>query len=491
MLLLANAGCKQLEILKFWAKETSDDMAKETSDDNCVRPPLTIVTAKELGEDKVIADSKFAITYNDKFGLENVTMSDAKADIRDLQAFTITIYRQRLQKKLTEGESLSRGEIDILKFICLVQHVTFGSITAYGYKALTAPEITDVSVSKDFSQERDEPNSEYVTSPMINILNLAIENFAKNNNVLSRLISVWSQDATIPEAENIFREIIAPQYGKKTYDSKFLNPSPDDFFAFKVTGISVIGGATTGVIGGPVGAAVGAVGGGIAGAATGAYLGWKKDGAGVPSKKDGTYTGNEYSNSRLFNQYKDMKILNNKQKALLWGQVADSLRFYSQDLGDLHKDMGICIKKTKNSYVKREVEDLRIQYSIWCEEDFYKFREVYYAYTFICACNKLYNNIQAARRLFWKNDKNQITDATMLFCETTSIKNNEMIKNLNSRYAAKVYSDTIIELKKRAGDKVYREIQDKCRLWSLDDPEFELGDEVFGLRKVKYQAKEK
>ena len=458
MLLLANAGCKQLEILKFWAKETSDDMAKETSDDNCVRPPLTIVTAKELGEDKVIADSRFAITYNDKFGLKDVTMSDAKADIRDLQAFTITIYRKRLQKKLTEGESLSRGEIGILTFICLVQHVTFGSITAYGYNALTAPRITDVSVLKDFSQERDEPNLEYLTDPVINILNLAIENFAKNNNVLSRLISVWSQDATIPEAENIFREIIAPQYGKKTYDSKFLNPSPDDFFAFKVIGISVTGGAASGVIGGPVGAALGAVGGGIVGAATGAYLGWKKDGAGVPSKKDGTYTGNEYSNSRLFNQY---------------------------------KDMGICIKKTKNSYVKREVEDLRMQYSMWCEEDFYKFREVYYAYPFICACKKLYNNIQDARRVFWRNDKNQITDATMLFCETTSIKNNEMIKNLNSRYAAKVYSDTIIELKKRAGDKVYREIQDKCRLWSLDDPEFELGDEVFGLRKVKYQAKEK
>ena len=46
MLLLANAGCKQLEILKFWAKETSDDMAKETSDDNCVRPPLTIVDGR-------------------------------------------------------------------------------------------------------------------------------------------------------------------------------------------------------------------------------------------------------------------------------------------------------------------------------------------------------------------------------------------------------------------------------------------------------------
>ena len=461
-----------------------EPMGTEAAKDVCVRPPQTDVAVKTaFGGEKTVADSKIKITYDDR-GLQDVAIADPNTDMRDFQAFAITAYRQTLQRKLEEGKPLTRGEIDMLKFVCLVQHITFAAITAYGYEALTTPHIKDTSIAKDFSVKSQ--------SEDVSMFGRAVENFAKNGNVLSRLINIWSQDATLPEAKDIFKEIVSPQYGKKTNDSKFVSPSPDDFFACKMAGVCASGGALGGgLIAGPVGAAASAVGGVAVGVGHGVYSGWKNDGAGDPSKKDGEYTGDEYSYSRLFNQYTNVKVLNNKQKALLWGQVADSLRFYSQDLGDLHRDMGTCIKKTQDSYTKREVEDLRIQYSMWCEEDFYKFREVYYAYPFISACKKLYENIQDARRLFWVNDKTQISDATMLFCETTSVKNNEMIKNLNSRYAAKVYGDTLIELKKRAGDSVFKEIQEKCRLWSLDEPEFELGDEVFGRRKVKYQTKVK
>ena len=156
----------------------------------------------------------------------------------------------------------------------------------------------------------------------------------------------------------------------------------------------------------------------------------------------------------------------------------------------MHRDLGESITKAADKRTKRDIEDLRIKCASWCEDDFYKFREVYYAYPFIQACNKLNEQVQDARHSFWFNNTDAMESATMMFCETTSIKNNEMIRNLNSRYAAKVYGDTLKELKKRAGKRVYGEIQAKCRLWSLDDPEFELGDEIFGRRRLKWHGKD-
>lgn len=421
----------------------------------CVSQPTTTVEVESSFGSRTLSDENVHVKYTDaavrEFSIEK------NADIRDVQAFAITAYRSVLQEKLRKGEALSKGEIDLLRYICYVQHITFSSFTAYGYSTLVNPVRAERGVPGDFAAGSKDVDPSKDANPLAN----AVANFYTNDNVLARLIDRWAQDASTPDANSIFQEIVSPTYGKKMKTS-FAVVRPEDFFAV-----------------------VAALEGPIAGVAVAMYVSKYHDKE--LQTRDGAYDGHEYD--VMFEEY-NRATLNNKQKAMLWGKVADSLKFYSQDLGELHRDMAASIKNTKDSYTKRRIEDLRIEFSGWCEDDFYKFREVFYAYPFICACNTLLGHVKDARHIFWLNDKEAMTDATMMFCETTSVKDNEMIKNLNSRYAAKVYADTLKELKKRAGDRTYKEIQAKCALWKLDETEFVLGDETFGQRKVKYLPRE-
>ncbi|MBP5545227.1 MAG: hypothetical protein ILM98_14215 [Kiritimatiellae bacterium] len=419
--------------------------------DDSVKPPITAVSVSNsmLGERRV-EDSRIRITYRDS-GLENVTIAD-DADIRDIQAFAITAYRKVLKNKLQNGDPITKGETELLGFICFVQHVALASFTEYGYLHLTgrvrcdkkeSPILKDIKVNGDHQLPRE-----------AELLRRSVVNFNSNSNVLARLIDCWSGESLRDDANQIFSEIVAPQYGRKK--DAALVAKPEEFFL-----------------------------------ATNPILLWSyvqyTDDLNALKNKDGEYTGQEYTG--IFDPPKTSK-LNNKQKALLWGRVANSLRFYSGDCGELHRDMARSIQMTSDSYTKRQIEDLRIKYAQWLEDDFYKFREVYYAYPFICECKKLFERIQDARHTLFKSNKEQMEDAAMMFCEATSVNGNEMIKNLNSRYAAKVYGDTIRELKRRAGSRKFKEIQEKCRLWSLDEPEFDISDDEFGIRKVKYMKKD-
>ena len=421
---------------------TEPPVAEETKAASCVRPDRpTLKTSTSLSGEKIIRDEQFTLKYDEYDA--SLDTQDPNMDIRDLQAFAITVYRQVLQRKLQNGEKLNRGEVELLKFVCYVQHLSLSCFTAYGYAHLTKPSVADIG---DFKDGPKKPKDDGATD----FFKRSVANFMSNGNVLAKLIDRWVEDIGSEGSLEIFREIVSPEYAKKS-GSKLI--SPDKFF----------------LLGTP-----------MFGYGLHIYDCEKKDAAN--KLKDGEYVPAEY-----VQMFKDISVrsLNNRQKALLWGRVAESLRFYTQDLGELHRDLGTAIAKATDKKTKREVEDLRIKYSSWCEDDFYKFREVYYAYPFVKACNQLNDRVQEARHTFWFNNTDAMESAAMMFCETTSIKNNEMIKNLNSRYAAKVYADTLLELKNRAGKTKYNEIQDKCRLWSLDDPEFTLGDDVFGQRLVK------
>ena len=399
-----------------------------------------------MSGERRVEDSRIRVTYRDK-GLQDISISD-DADIRDIQAFAITAYRKALQGKLQRGDSLTKGEVELLGFICIVQHVAMASFTEYGYLHLTGRVRCNETKSPILRDTKSDEKP--LMNPQLEIFAKSVANFSSNSNVLSRLVDYWAGESLRDDANYIFAEIISPKYGRKK-DAALIE-KPEEFF----------------MISHP-------------------FLLWmyanSVDEDNSEKNADGEYTGSEYI--RIFDPPKRSK-LNNRQKALLWGRVANSLRFYSGDCGELHRDMASCIQKTSDSYTKRAIEDLRIKYAQWLEDDFYKFREVYYAYPFICECKKLFGRIQDARHSIWTNNKAQMEDATMMFCEATSINGNEMIKNLNSRYAAKVYGDTIRELKKRAGSRKFKEIQEKCRLWSLDEPEFDIDDDIFGLRKVKF-----
>jgi len=415
---------------------------------DCIRPEKPELTTSSFMGETEIKDAQFTLVYNSKDA--HLDCEDPAMDIRDLQAFAITVYREKLQERLRSGEKLSKGEIELLKFVCYVQHLTLSCFTAYGYGGLTG------LVKQAGQTFVDGPKQEeQAASP--DFFRRAVENFSKNGNVLAKLIDRWVEEAGAPEATEIFEEIVSPEYGKES-SNKFIKISAKEFFLLYVP---------------------------VCGYEYYALQCELQDATNKP--KDGEFISDDYK--QMFKEI-EKRNLNNKQKALLWGRVAESLRFYSQDLGELHRDLGEAITKARDKTTKRDIEDLRIKYASWCEDDFYKFREVYYAYPFIRACYQLNDRVQDARHTFWFNNVEAMESATMMFCETTSIKNNEMIRNLNSRYAAKVYADTLKELKNRAGSDEYREIQDKCRLWSLDEPEFELGDDVFGKRLVKWQNKD-
>ena len=425
------------------------EAVKPTKAAPCVRPDTPILqTSTSLSGEKIVKDEQFELKYDDRGA--SIDARDPNMDIRDLQAFAITVYRQALQDKLRDGKRLNNGEIELLKFICYVQHLSLSCFTAYGYGHLTNPHVTSIHVVsiedfKDGSRKSKDDEAK-------DFFKRSVSNFSSNGNVLAKLIDRWADDARAEDSEAIFQEIVSPEYAKKS-NSKSAQITPQEFFMSETP---------------------------AAGYGVYVYNCYAKDAA--VRVRDGNHVADEY-----VQMFKEIPVdnLNNKQKALLWGRVAESLRFYAQDLGELHKDLGLAITKATDKKTKREVEDLRIKYSSWCEDDFYKFREVYYAYPFVKACHQLNDRVQEARKSFWFNNKDAMESAAMMFCETTSIKNNEMIKNLNCRYAAKVYADTLCELKNRAGERKYNEIQDKCRLWSLDDPEFALGDDVFGNRLVK------
>ena len=411
-----------------------------------VRPDVpTLNSSSFMGETRV-SDEQFELVYSTNDA--KLDCKDPNVDIRDLQAFAITVYREKLQDKLRSGRKLNGGEVELLKFVCYVQHLSLSCFTAYAYVNLIGSPQMSLTEFHDGPKESDRPANQ-------DLFCRAVENFGQNGNVLAKLIDCWVKEARSPDAVKIFEEIVSPEYGKQS-SNKFLKISPHEFFLCTVLGY-------------------------------GSYVYECRLQDATNKPRDGAFFGDEYV--QMFKEI-EQRERNNKQRALLWGRVADSLRFYSQDLGELHRDLGESITKAADKRTKRDIEDLRIKYASWCEDDFYKFREVYYAYPFIQACNKLNEQVQDARHSFWFNNTDAMESATMMFCETTSIKNNEMIRNLNSRYAAKVYGDTLKELKKRAGKRVYGEIQAKCRLWSLDDPEFELGDEIFGRRRLKWHGKD-
>ena len=438
--ILLVAGCAS-------TKHGPIDTGADHPESDLITPPVSAVSVNNsmLGERRV-EDSRISVIYRDK-GLQDITIAD-DADIRDIQAFAITAYRKVLQGKLQRGEPISKGEVELLEFICVVHHVTMASFTEYGYLRLTGRTHFNGTETPMLKDAKSNENPE--VAPLLELLAKSVSNFNLNSNVLARLVDYWAGESQREDANEIFAEIVSPKFGQKNRADSIAKP--EEFFL--VANPSLLG----------------------------MYVNYV-DEINSQRNKDGKYSGFEYAG--IFMPRKQMK-LNNKQKALLWGRVANSLRFYSGDCGELHRDMASCIQNTQDSYTKRKIEDLRIKYAQWLEDDFYKFREVYYAYPFICECKKLFDRIQDARHTLWKNEKDQMEDATMMFCEATSVNGNEMIKNLNSRYAAKVYADTIRELKKRAGRRKFKEIQEKCRLWNLDEPEFDIDDDIFGLRKVKF-----
>ena len=364
---------------------TETPVVEETMASSCVRPDTpTLKTSTSLSGEKTVHDEQFTLRYGDHGA--SLDAQDPNMDIRDLQAFAITVYRLALKQKLQNGEKLNRGEVELLKFVCYVQHLSLSCFTAYGYAHLTRPSAADIG---DFKDGPKKPKDDDATD----FFKRSVSNFMSNGNVLAKLIDRWVEDVGSEGSLEIFREIVSPEYAKES-GSKLM--SPDAFFLVAIP---------------------------MFGSSLYIYDCNKKDAANKP--KDGEYVPAEY-----IQMFKDISVksLNNRQKALLWGRVAESLRFYTQDLGELHRDLGMAIAKATDKKTKREVEDLRIKYSSWCEDDFYKFREVYYAYPFVKACNKLNDRVRDARHYLWFNNTAAMESAAMMFCETTSVKNNEMIK---------------------------------------------------------------
>jgi hypothetical protein len=140
---------------------------------------------------------------------------------------------------------------------------------------------------------------------------------------------------------------------------------------------------------------------------------------------------------------------------------------------------------TVDSYNRIKLEDLRMDYADKCKVAFFYFRDVFYAYPFIVACNQLVAEVDDARTWVpWGNKKQQMRESAKKFKELTSGRENDMVKNLSNSYAAEAYADTIKFLKDKAGKRAFQEILNECQLWSLDESEFNT-DDVFGERDLK------
>jgi hypothetical protein len=199
------------------------------------------------------------------------------------------------------------------------------------------------------------------------------------------------------------------------------------------------------------------------------------------------YDGEKFIKSldlnRIIDEQTPMPI---RDQAVCWSTLAESLNFYTRDMRDLNTDISKCIMLTVDSYNRTMLEDLRMNYADKCKIAFYNFRDIFYAYPFIVACNELAAEVNDARTWVpFFNDKQAMTDSAMKFCELTSVRGNDMVKNLSNSYAAKAYADTLKFLKNKAGERAFQEILNKCQLWSLDESEFNTDDEVFGERDLK------
>lgn len=439
-------GVSMLCALALVGCVTTDATSKDMDSDKVgistiVQIPESQIKSEAKKDTFIEQDINVRLIYK-KSGIEEFTIS-SEADIRDVQAFLITFYKRALKPKLIKGETLNQGELDVLQIILDFQSVVLHSFSFCAYSELMGNEV--------ITPKKKEIKSRPKTSDII--INATVAGVAVGAvgvvgvGTYYDLQTYKKMDVYDAERNTDHLDVF------KTQIENFYNNNNNLSKKIKLW--------TT--------------------------YSKKYNTKEIFENMHSPYDGEKYIKSldlkRIIDEETPMPI---RDQAVCWSTLAESLNFYTRDMRDLNTDISKCIMLTVDSYNRTMLEDLRMNYADKCKIAFYNFRDIFYAYPFIVACNELAAEVNDARTWVpFANNKQAMTDSAMKFCELTSVRGNDMVKNLSNSYAAKAYADTLKFLKNKAGERAFQEILNKCQLWSLDESEFNTDDEVFGERDLK------
>ncbi|MBQ2282110.1 MAG: hypothetical protein II332_05025 [Kiritimatiellae bacterium] len=432
---LALAGCVTTDA-------TSKDMdSDKVGISTIVQIPESQIKSEAKKDTFIEQDINVRLIYK-KSGIEEFTIS-SEADIRDVQAFLITFYKRALKPKLIKGETLNQGELDVLQIILDFQSVVLHSFSFCAYSELMGNEVITPKTKE--IKTRPKTSDIIINETVAGVAVGAVD--VVGVGTYYDLQTYKKMDVYDAERNTDHLDVF------KTQIENFYNNNNNLSKKIKLW--------TT--------------------------YSKKYNTKEIFENMHSPYDGEKFIKSldlnRIIDEQTPMPI---RDQAVCWSTLAESLNFYTRDMRDLNTDISKCIMLTVDSYNRTMLEDLRMNYADKCKIAFYNFRDIFYAYPFIVACNELAAEVNDARTWVpFANNKQAMIDSAMKFCELTSVRGNDMVKNLSNSYAAKAYADTLKFLKNKAGERAFQEILNKCQLWSLDESEFNTDDEVFGERDLK------
>ena len=432
---LALAGCVTTDA-------TSKDMdSDKVGISTIVQIPESQIKSEAKKDTFIEQDINVRLIYK-KSGIEEFTIS-SEADIRDVQAFLITFYKRALKPKLIKGETLNQGELDVLQIILDFQSVVLHSFSFCAYSELMGNEVITPKTKE--IKTRPKTSDIIINATVAGVAVGAVD--VVGVGTYYDLQTYKKMDVYDAERNTDHLDVF------KTQIENFYNNNNNLSKKIKLW--------TT--------------------------YSKKYNTKEIFENMHSPYDGEKFIKSldlnRIIDEQTPMPI---RDQAVCWSTLAESLNFYTRDMRDLNTDISKCIMLTVDSYNRTMLEDLRMNYADKCKIAFYNFRDIFYAYPFIVACNELAAEVNDARTWVpFANNKQAMIDSAMKFCELTSVRGNDMVKNLSNSYAAKAYADTLKFLKNKAGERAFQEILNKCQLWSLDESEFNTDDEVFGERDLK------
>ena len=391
----------------------SDTTEELTETETIIPPPIQeeIIIPESYDTTYQNESSDFKITYNND-RVVSFEQMNKNANIRTLSIFFNGLYQKKISQKIKNGDSLSKGELMLLKYIIISQIYAIDSF------------------SKSFWSDATKGSKSDAFSEILNYRANEKDFISEFRNCISRLSLsyVSSSDPVRDQIKRYAGFFSGINANVITKDLSFILKNHREVIDDTQFRGHLVGGFRP------------------------------------------------YSSSPLFENkelrpYKDMITLNNfRNEANNIGKCWDSLYpkgiiEYSNTLKDIDNDLIKYPSLASNTQARIAIEDLRMHFSNIITDHLRLFNIMFTDLPFSILTKYSYIQVQGAKG-FYNDDEDKMKEIAVLYA--TSVRNADMVDYLNSSHASHLYVQFIQLLKSDLSSTEYESLKNASKLYQLD-----------------------
>lgn len=382
------------------------------------------------------SDGHFLIKGNNK-EITDFIITDPKADIQDLAAFSIALYRKELVNKLRDGNELTGRDLQLLRFSAESQLI---AINAYTYTLLRDMlEDTDIPTPSYFYKSREsDVNTSFINKSFDDSVKEVFlkmqDEFANSNSITRQKLREWGLNFQPIEDEFLVADLFRIQ------DS--LNQKID-YFQWRQMWLYV---PYVNLI----------------------TLWWEKD-------------FHEEPQLRPYKAYGQAPAIT----AMQWHALHDSMKHRIAHLVAIHEDTVTFLSKTAASRSMAEIDDFRLSLNNEMRSAIMLNAFVYNDLPFAVFSKKAYVDIQRCKGYLFDDDDAMENVMNQFLVQISGVN---MLSKIRSPHSADIYAQLLKLIKSEWSDKRYNNYLLKSKIYELDQfsPTYYLDNTVKQLGSVNH-----